>query len=314
MSIHLAVARSVAGREPVHPLEFDAGPLGLERIVVATALGAVVVHRSRIRTSAEATVLLHGAAGSWTTWTPLLRTAGRDRMTDVVVPDLPGWGGSAGPAAGVDGIDVASLAGAVADVTRACGYKRWHVVGHSLGGFVALELAAQRPEATTEVLLVSATTLGARGDRLGAARGWIAYPALFALLLGMRLLAVLGQAGTALVRLLNRVGLLRLLASPLFAPGCRMHPSVVDALAVEIRPAAFVRALHCARGYDAVARWGRILCPVVAVHGDRDVFIGRDDDARLRSVIPRYTAVTLAATGHFGHIERPGLVLSELGL
>jgi pimeloyl-ACP methyl ester carboxylesterase len=90
--------------------------------------------------------------------------------------------------------------------------------------------------------------------------------------------------------------------------------SVIDALAEEVRPAAFVRALQCASRYDAVDRWSRIVCPVRAVHGDRDVFVGREDDARLRRVIPRFSAATLPSTGHFGHIERPALVLAALGL
>ncbi len=313
MSIPHSVSEAVAVL-PAHPLELDPRPLGLERIVVPTALGPVVVHRSRVRASSGATILLHGAAGSWTTWTPLLEAAGVGRMTDLVIPDLPGWGGSPGPVSGVGGIDAASLADVVAAVSHACGYDRWRLVGHSLGGFVALELAAQRPEATSEVLLVSATTLGARGDQLGWGRAWLAYPALFALLFGMRLLAVLGPTASALLGIVNRAGLLRPLVSPLFARRRRVDTSVIDALAVEARPAAFVRALQCARRYDAAGRWARIVCPVRAVHGDRDVFTGPDDDSRLRMIIPRFSAATLPATGHFGHIERPALVLAALGL
>jgi pimeloyl-ACP methyl ester carboxylesterase len=307
-------ASAAALNEDPHPLVTDPRLLGLERVVVETALGPVAVHRSRTRTSARATILLHGAAGCWTTWTPLLEEAGPDSLPDLVIPDLPGWGDSPGPRSGVSGLDAESLARAVIDVARACGYGGWRVIGHSLGGFIALELAAQQPEATSEVLLVSPTTLGARGDRLGTVRGWLAYPALFALLLGMRVLVALGPAAPALLGGLNRAGILRFLASPLFARGRRVDASVIDALADEVRPAAFVRALRCAARYDAEDRWARIVCPVRAVHGDRDVFTGREDDSRLRRVIRRFSAATLPATGHFGHIERPRLVLAALGL
>ncbi|BDZ47438.1 hypothetical protein [Naasia aerilata] len=67
--------------------------LGLRRVVVDTAAGPVVA-RAAERTGGPATILLHGAAGSWTTWTPLLaEAAGSGRaLADVVLIDLPGWG------------------------------------------------------------------------------------------------------------------------------------------------------------------------------------------------------------------------------
>src|SRR5688500_15405773 len=53
------------------PLSTDASRFGLRRLVVPTRIGDVVVH-ARAGTDAPPTILLHGAAGSWTTWTPLL--------------------------------------------------------------------------------------------------------------------------------------------------------------------------------------------------------------------------------------------------
>lgn len=294
-------------------LESDSAAFALERVVVPTALGDVVVRRSTRRIAGIATVLLHGAAGSWTTWTPLLCSMGADALHDLVIPDLPGWGETVGPA-GLAGVGVESLASVAAEVARASGYDHWRVVGHSMGGFVALELASREPTATDDVLVVSPTTFGARADRLGPLRLWTAYPALAALLQAMRLLAALGRRGRGLVRRLDRMGLLAPLTAPLFAPGSRPDRSVVQALASEVRPAAFVRAVACARRYDAKAAWSGIRCAVRLVHGDRDVFTGREDDARLEAVIPRLAVVTLPATGHFGHVEHPDLVRDALGL
>lgn len=277
--------------------------------MVETGAGRVAVRRTRGESGAQraavATILLHGAAGSWTTWAPLIDAAEAERggpAGDLVIPDLPGWGDSP---ADVSTLDAPGLADAVATVARALGYRRWRLVGHSLGGFVALELAAREPEATESVALISATTFGARADTSGRLRLFAAYAPLMLLDAGMRVLAALGPAGPRLVRSLDRVGLLTLLVAPLFARGV---PGVAHELARDVRPRAFVRAVSSAREYAAAERWGRIRCPVFAIHGDRDVFVPPGDDARLTSVVPGLRTVILPGTGHFAHVEHPSLV------
>lgn len=278
----------------------------METSTIATPAGPVVVRHTR-RTNRTATILLHGAAGSWTTWLPAIEAAGgADALDDLIVPDLPGWGDSP---ADVSRLDAESLAHAVAVTARALGYGHWQVVGHSLGGFVALELAAQEPAATVSVLLVSATTLGGRGDRLGRFGLLLASPGLALMLAGMRLLAAAGAAAAPFVRALDRLGLLAPLVSPLFA---MRQPLTVHELARDLRPSAFVRAVACARRYPAAERWSRIVCPVLSVRGDRDVFVSAEDDAGLAAIIPSFSALTLPHTGHFGHVERPRVIAGAL--
>ena len=66
-----------------------AGPLTVS--TVATAIGAVAV-RHTPRESRTATILLHGAAGSWTTWRAAIAAAeSGGSVADLVVPDLAGW-------------------------------------------------------------------------------------------------------------------------------------------------------------------------------------------------------------------------------
>ncbi len=257
------------------------------------------------RESDVATILLHGAAGSWTTWAPLIAAAEAERgvpVPDLVVPDLPGWGDSP---ADLSGLDVEVLAAAAATAARALGYERWRMVGHSLGGFVGLEVAVREQEATQSVVLISATTFAGRADVLSTGALFRGYAPLMLLLQGMRVLAALGAPSVRLVRALDRAGILALLASPLFA---RRVPGVAHELARDLRPAAFVRAVACARRYPASARWGRIRCPVMALRGDRDVFVPGPDDARLAAVVPGLRTVVLPATGHFAHVEHPTLV------
>ncbi|MGJ4843763.1 alpha/beta fold hydrolase [Leifsonia sp. Le1] len=274
---------------------------------VDTALGPVAV-RHTPRESHTATILLHGAAGSWTTWRAAIGAAETGgSVADLVVPDLPGWGDS--PVDDLSALDATGLADAVAQVARSLGYTRWRLVGHSLGGFVALELAVREPAATESVLLVSATTFGGRGDRLGPLGRLLNYAPLMLLAVGIRMLAGLGPYAARFVRALDGSGILTLLAAPLFTVVDRQ---AVHDLAHDLRPGAFLRALHCATTYPAAARWARIRCPVLALHGDRDVFVGADDDDRLAAIIPDFRAVVIPATGHFGHVEHPTILAGAL--
>ncbi|WEO78417.1 alpha/beta hydrolase [Cryobacterium sp. SO2] len=289
-----------------YPLSLDERRLGLRTSRIPTALGPVTVRHGR-RGSPVATILLHGAAGSWTTWTPLIQSADRfaaSPLTDLVIPDLPGWGDT--PLPTDDATEsIEALAAAVADIARALGYERWQVIGHSLGGFVALELAASLPAHTTHVGLVSATTYSVIESTRHPLTRFALLPGFTALLGVMRVLSAFGAGGRGLVRAMHAVGLLRPLVTPLFSHVDEIDASVVAALATEARPRSFALAADRAALYDADLSWARIRCSVLAVHGDRDVFVTAGDDKRMAAVIADLGVSVLADTGHFAHVERP---------
>ncbi|MFJ6653897.1 alpha/beta fold hydrolase [Microbacterium sp. NPDC091313] len=288
-------------------LTSDAAAAGLARVVVRGPAGRTVVRVGR-RSGEVATVLLHGAAGTWTTWTPLLATAARRGapLEDAVVPDLPGWGESTGAS---EHLDV--LADRVAEAVRALGYERWRIIGHSLGGALALEIAARHPDETLSVGLVSPSGAAVQAVAQHPVRSAPRLPWFAGMILAMRLLRALGAFASPLLRALRRSGLLRRLARPLFAEPERVHRSVTDALADEIRPTAFLAAVAAARGLDP-AVWRSIRCPVHAVRGAHDVFVGRGDLVALRAHVPQTGESVLARAGHFAHVEDPEAVLAAL--
>ncbi|TFB76788.1 alpha/beta hydrolase [Cryobacterium flavum] len=295
------------------PLDSDARHFGLTTSSMRLRGGTVTVRHGRRSASTTATILLHGAAGSWTTWTPLLQAAdatARD-LTDLIIPDLPGWGDSPLPA-DRSTLGLESMAELVADLARSLGYERWNVVGHSMGGFIALALAASETRATASVGLVSATSFSVQDSVRHPVRRFFALPAFSALFQTMRMLQLAGPLGRDLVRAVTRFGLLRFLVAPLFRYGQAVDASVVAALGAEMRPAGFVLAATRAGAYDASASWAQISCPVRSVHGDRDVFVTAQDDRKLRSVVPQCVISTIASAGHFGQIERPLEVLLRL--
>ncbi|MGD8166900.1 alpha/beta fold hydrolase [Herbiconiux sp. P16] len=300
------------------PLRTEPALLSLATRRVITRLGPLEVRTSAARSSRTATVLLHGAAGSWSTWTPLLEAA-RARGTtlgDLVIIDLPGWGGAPLPDRplrnGRDSRTIDAYARAVTDAVRALGYLEWHLVGHSLGGFIALHLASIEPVRTRSVGLVSPTTFSVMAAAAHPLRRFGTLPAYSALLAVMTVFAPLGRAASLVLGGLNRLRLLRAVVSPLFAHPSLVPGSVVDALAAEVRPEAFVIASRQARAYDAADHWRRIACTVRSVRGEHDVFVTADDDRMLAATIPDVTTTVLPAAGHFGQIETPYSVLDAL--
>ncbi|TIH35140.1 alpha/beta fold hydrolase [Subtercola vilae] len=315
----------------------DPGCFGLKTSVIATGAGAVTVRHTATpatlvpRTGSvapslpapptslppaalprTALVLLHGAAGSWSTFTPLLQAARRAGLDlgDLVIPDLPGWGDTALPA-DPNQRTIEAISSSVAEVTRALGYDSWVLLGHSLGGFVALDLAAHEPRATEKVLLVSATTFSVIESVRHPIRRFRGLPAYIGMLFVMRTLAALGRSGTRLVNATGDTRLFRLVMSPLFAHPHSVDATVMQALAEEARPRSFAEASARAGQYDAARVWAGIRCPVLALHGSADVFVADSDDALLDAVIPDFTAHTVEGAGHFGHIERPDAVLED---
>jgi pimeloyl-ACP methyl ester carboxylesterase len=100
-------------------------------------------------------VLLHGIAGSSKTWDCVI-----PRLCDryqVIAPDLLGHGQSAKPAGDYS---LGAYANLVRDLLAALGVERCTIVGHSLGGGVAMQFAYQFPERCERLVLVSSGGLG----------------------------------------------------------------------------------------------------------------------------------------------------------
>ena len=101
-------------------------------------------------------LLIHGIGGSSRTWQPVLPLLA-DRCT-VIAPDLLGHGASAKPRADYS---LGGFANGMRDLLAVLGVERATVVGHSLGGGVALQLAYQYPQLCERLVLISSGGLGA---------------------------------------------------------------------------------------------------------------------------------------------------------
>ncbi|MBC7590475.1 MAG: alpha/beta hydrolase [Salinibacterium sp.] len=296
-----------------YPLTEDAAEFGLESTVVSHVLGSIVARHLPTRGSPRATLFLHGAAGSWSTWTPVLQAARESGavVDEPVLFDLPGWGEARlTDSPGSHTIDV--VCELVRTAALELGYTQWDLVGHSMGGFIALHMAARWPDNVRSVVMVSGTTWSLIESVEHPVRRFRALPGFVMLWRVMAFLAALGAFGRSLVRALDGAGLLRPAVFPLFRHPFRLNSSVVDALSREIRPRSFVSAVEITRGYDPDHAWTGVTCPVTAIKGDRDVFVRDSDLSRLTALLPASHIVIVADCGHFANVERPGAVLSAM--
>ncbi len=100
-------------------------------------------------------VLIHGFGGDLTNW-QFNQPALAERR-EVIAIDLPGHGGSTKELAGAD---VPSLARDVAALISELGVTKAHLVGHSLGGAIALWLALEQPARVASATLICSAGLG----------------------------------------------------------------------------------------------------------------------------------------------------------
>lgn len=110
------------------------------------------------RGQGPAVVFLHGIGGDGTSWLPEL-----DAMSvrcRAVAWDMPGYGGS--PA--LPEMTFPALAAALKDLLGKLGIERAHLVGHSIGGMVALEFAARFPERVASLVLYATSPAFGKPD------------------------------------------------------------------------------------------------------------------------------------------------------
>ncbi|MEZ5076002.1 MAG: alpha/beta fold hydrolase [Solirubrobacterales bacterium] len=248
-----------------------------------------------------ALLLIHGLGGNFQNWQEVIEPLSRAHT--VIAPDLPGHGSSA-PGGG--DYSVGALAASLRDLLVALGHDRVTLVGHSLGGGVAMQFAYQFPELTERLVLVSSGGLGPEVSpvlRAAALPGADAFIA-----------ATAGPGQT--------VG--SWIGSGLEAIGLRPNADLAEVLRGYAtltdpgRRAAFlatVRAVIGVGGQRVDARDRLYLAesmPVLILWGDRDRIIPAHHGADAHRHIPHSRYEVLEGVGHMPQIEAPLRFVSTL--
>ena len=241
-------------------------------------------------------VLLHGMANSSATFDPVLATLGESCIA--IAPDLLGSGGSSKPPMG--DYSLGAYASGVRDLLTVLGHDSATVVGHSLGGGVALQFAYQFPERCERLVLVSSGGLGPEVHpilRVATMPG-------FDYVLRMFSGSWMRSAGLTAGRLMRSVGL---------RPGTDAEQSWSSLVSLGDKQtrAAFLKTVRSviATNGQRVSAIDRLYLaaavPTLLVWGDRDHIIPVAHAEATHELIPDSRLKIVPGAGHYPHRDDP---------
>ncbi|MFN2617157.1 MAG: alpha/beta fold hydrolase [Thermoleophilaceae bacterium] len=235
-------------------------------------------------------VLVHGLGGQWQNWLENIPRIGQERR--VIALDLPGFGLSKMPP---DEISISGYGRCVRALCRHVGIERAHLVGNSMGGFIASEVAIQFPELVERLVLVSAAGISSASASRAPT-----------LTVG-RVAAAVASYTAARHRQMARRRVTRH-AALLFVA---RHPSK---LAADLVWEGFMKgagkpgfndALKASLEYDYRDRLDEISVPTLIVWGENDTVIPVRDAQEFERLIEDSRKVVMDDTGHVPMAERP---------
>ncbi|MCZ8380925.1 alpha/beta fold hydrolase [Mycobacterium sp. CPCC 205372] len=246
----------------------------------------------------ETLLLIHGMAGSSQTWREVMPRLSRHYR--VIAPDMLGHGQSGKPRTDYS---LGAFAVWLRDFLDELGVESVTIVGHSLGGGIAMQFLYQHPEYCNRLVLISS-------GGLGQDVGWI-----------LRLLSAPGAelvmpviapspvlaAGNKVRSWLSSAGL----RSPRGAEIWNAYSSFADRQTRD----AFLKTLRSVVDYrgQAVSALSRLQLrtelPSLAIWGERDDIIPVQHAHDAQAVRPGNRLEVLPDVGHFAHVEAPNQVI-----
>ena len=264
-----------------------------------------VIHGHAIcyRTAGEgpAILLVHGIAGRAENWDPIIPALARTHT--VIAPDLPGHGLSGKPPGDYS---IGALASAMRDLLVFLGHERATVMGHSLGGGVAMQYAYMFPERCERLVLISSGGLGQDVSLILRAAALPGADLFLTLTAGAAC-----KVGAPAGRLLGSVGLR---PNADVAEVARGFASLADA---ETRM-AFLSTLRSVIGTNGqrVDASNRLYLaaemPTLIVWGADDPIIPAHHGERAHEAMPGSQLLVFSGAGHMPHFDDPVGVASAL--
>ncbi len=241
-------------------------------------------------------VLLHGLFMDHTTWDPVGDALGQQYR--VVAPDLPGFGQSEKPPESRFPYGINAFADAVVDLYAGLELGRAILVGHALGGAIAITLAARHPELISRLILVDA----------------LCYPASLDLATRVALLPMVG--GFAFKQLWGKSAFKAYFKESYLSRDGRIPSPRLDHYYESFNtPAARASALSTLRATRdtraVVAHIARITTPTLVIWGSEDTLYPAALGHRMSREIPE-AGFQLVGAGHAPQEEQPAEVVAAI--
>lgn len=227
-------------------------------------------------------LLLHGWLNSWALWRKTIELLGKEfRMYAL---DFLGFGESAASSAD---FSVNNFVLMVNQFMDRMGIVRAPLVGHSMGGTVALSAAIRHPEKVVKVIVVGSPIVGSSLSpllKLAAYRGW----------------SELGQSTPLLFDAFQR-GLLPFLRgySYLMAKDGKVLGDMLTTDVARLTAGPFFESVSTLRQTDLRPHLGELTMPVLGVYGKRDIIVNPNQSKVLKEILPQARIAWFDKSGHF---------------
>jgi pimeloyl-ACP methyl ester carboxylesterase len=256
----------------------------------------------RVAGEGSPVVLIHGMVNASRHWAAVAERLAQRHL--VIAPDLIGHGDSATPRGDYS---LGAHAAVIRDLLAALGIERATMVGHSLGGGIAMVYFWQFPERVERLALVSSGGLGDEVSPLLRSAALPGASALISLATHRRVTGALESAGIALRERGSWIG------------------GQLQAVARALRPLesagqreAFIQSLRAVidRHGQRVSATDRLYLlrdlPTLIAWGERDRTIPLEHGIAAHRAIPGSRFVTIPGAAHFPHLERPDELATAL--
>lgn len=227
----------------------------------------------------KAVVLMHGFFGGKGYWLPQI--AHLSRQFEVIAIDLPGFGGCKGEVQH----SIEEFAASVMRLVSALGVERFALVGHSMGGMIAQQMALEFTGRIERLVLYGTAGRGALPDRF--------------------------ETNDATISRIESLGLEAVadsIVATWFVDG-KHHPyyELCRDIARRADPVAAVSAQRAVAAWDVRSRLREIRLPTLIVGSDMDRSIAVDELLTLWRGIEGSKLCVLPGCAHNAHLERAEL-------
>ena len=239
-----------------------------------------------------AVLLIHGLGGSAENWQPNIDALAEKYR--VYVLDLPGFGRSDKP---VVPYSVPYFAGFLPEFLALQGIERVTLVGNSMGGAIAVQVACSRPDMVDKLVLVDAAGFGTKAN--------IAFRLVSIPFLGERLIRSSRKATQNVLRTLFHDPSLVTEEMIDFALEIAGRPGYRESFLTTVRSVLSFRGAKGTFVQSTLDSAHRLRCPTLVVWGRQDKLLPIQDAHIAASVIPNAKLELLDACGHCPQLEHP---------